>query len=340
MTVPYLLGWPLRLANALRQRRRMHWPSLPRPVISVGNIASGGRAKTPMTAALAHAALARGLRPAILSRGYKGAISARSQPLVLVGDGGPGACWQRQLSAVERRAAAPQWSEISGDEPAWLAATCPGVPVGIHPRRPQSAEAILRHHEVDLFLLDDGFQTDIERDLDLVLLDPTEDPPFARRSLCREGAVALRRADRIAVVLSEEGEVSETGQAWPQVRRRPAALRDLASGELVAPESVGAVVVAAAVARAEGVASLARELGLTVLSVAHIANHGDPTARWCRRHLRPGAQPLLVTEKDAVGWAGRRSPAGSSTLVLSMHLAGADPLADELLDALGSSATP
>ena len=43
---------------------------LSRPVISVGNIAVGGRAKTPMAALVARALLAAGERPAILSRGY------------------------------------------------------------------------------------------------------------------------------------------------------------------------------------------------------------------------------------------------------------------------------
>jgi len=223
---------------------------------------------------------------------------------------------------------------VSGDEPAWLAATCPGVPVGIHGSRQLSARAILRHHEVDIFLLDDGFQTPIERDLDLVLLDPVSDPPFAHRSLCREGAEALHRADRIAVVLSAPRELERGGQHWPQVRRRPSALRDLSSGELVAPESISPVVVAAAVAQTEGVANLARESGLTVSSVLHIADHGEPGPRWRRRHLRGGAGPLLITEKDAVGWAGRSIPAGTPTLVLSMQLSGAGALAEGLLDAL------
>ncbi len=40
------------------------------PVISIGNLSTGGSGKTPLTIALAKALIARGLRPDVLSRGY------------------------------------------------------------------------------------------------------------------------------------------------------------------------------------------------------------------------------------------------------------------------------
>src|SRR5689334_18460464 len=46
-------------------RRRLH-----RPVISIGNLAVGGRGKTPMVATVVRELLKMGERPAILSRGY------------------------------------------------------------------------------------------------------------------------------------------------------------------------------------------------------------------------------------------------------------------------------
>ena len=53
----------MRARPDLRRRLR-------RPVISVGNLAVGGRGKTPTVACLRAELLAMGERPAILSRGY------------------------------------------------------------------------------------------------------------------------------------------------------------------------------------------------------------------------------------------------------------------------------
>jgi len=337
MTPLYLAGWPLRRANSLRQLSRARWPRLPRPVISIGNIASGGRGKTPMTAALALAAAERGLRPAILSRGYKGAVSSRRPALTLIGEDQEGPCWRRTLSDGTEERVAPQWSLVSGDEAAWLAATCTGVPVGVHPDRSRSASAILQRYDVDLFLLDDGFQTVLYRDLDLVLLDPREDPPFARRSLCREGPGALRRAHCTAVILGAREPAEEAVRAWPQLVRTATSLSLLDSGETTSIDTDRGVVVAAAVAQPHSVAALAREFGLTVSREVAIRDHGELSrAAW--REIEDYGAPLLVTEKDAVGWAGRQRPPGPSALVLSMRLAGASALANKLLDELQAGA--
>lgn len=53
-------------AGLVRARR------LPRPSVGVGNLAVGGTGKTPLAAYLARALASRGLRPAILLRGYGG----------------------------------------------------------------------------------------------------------------------------------------------------------------------------------------------------------------------------------------------------------------------------
>ena len=60
----------VNLRNALFDRgvRRVH--RLPRPVISVGNLTTGGTGKTPMVIELARQLEAMGVHPAILLRGY------------------------------------------------------------------------------------------------------------------------------------------------------------------------------------------------------------------------------------------------------------------------------
>src|SRR5271166_425685 len=83
MTLPplvRLLLWPLsvlygvgaRLRAWLYARRALKQKRLNRPVISVGNLTVGGTGKTPMVIWLAERFLADGKRVGILSRGYKG----------------------------------------------------------------------------------------------------------------------------------------------------------------------------------------------------------------------------------------------------------------------------
>src|SRR3954468_16198280 len=65
-------------AGAMRARNRMYEAGafrprrLPRPVISVGNITTGGTGKTPVVAWLARRLCDAGHRPAVLLRGYRG----------------------------------------------------------------------------------------------------------------------------------------------------------------------------------------------------------------------------------------------------------------------------
>ena len=100
-------------------RRRREWYAahpearhrLRRPVISIGNIAAGGRGKTPFTAAVSRMLLELGERPAILSRGY--ARTEADDGVVIVRD------------ALGIRADVAR----AGDEPFMLARQLPGVVV-------------------------------------------------------------------------------------------------------------------------------------------------------------------------------------------------------------------
>ncbi|MEC5400229.1 tetraacyldisaccharide 4'-kinase [Uliginosibacterium sp. H1] len=123
---------------------------LPVPVIVVGNIAVGGSGKTPVVIWLVQALRRRGLRPAILSRGYGG--SAAKTPRAVMPDSDPG--------------------EV-GDEPVLLArrAQCP---VFVSPDRVAGGRALLkRHPDVDVVITDDGLQHyRLQRDVEIIVLDP------------------------------------------------------------------------------------------------------------------------------------------------------------------------
>jgi tetraacyldisaccharide 4'-kinase len=276
---------------------------LGRRTISVGSLALGGRAKTPLVALLASAAADAGLRPAVLSRGYRGKVGARDEPAVVVGVEHGGRSWHAPAAA--------RASEL-GDEPAWLAAVLPGIPVAVHPSRERAAERVLAEHEVDLFLLDGGFQTAVGRDIDVVMLDALRDPPFARIGAVREGVEALARAHFWGVLNAEGIDLPEHAFS---VSREFGGLFELTSGASVDPRSVGPITIVAGVGAPESVTHLAREAGLTLLATLCPGDHRAPR----RGPLARIDGPLLITEKDAVGWAAA-SPPAARTLVLTQAL--------------------
>ena len=129
----------------------------PVPVVSVGNIAMGGRGKTPLVALVAGLLVAAGERPAILSRGYGRRI--REDGVVIVSDG-------THVSADLDR---------SGDEPLMLARAVPGAAVLVCDQRAIAAALAERVLGATVHVLDDGFQhRSMRRDLDIVAMAPQD----------------------------------------------------------------------------------------------------------------------------------------------------------------------
>src|SRR5690348_6005398 len=120
------------------------------PVVSVGNLSTGGTGKTPVTLFLAEGLKAAGLEVAVLSRGHGG--RRRIDPMRVDPGTDPGA---------------------SGDEPALMAGRLGGGRVFVGRRRAEAARlARAERPELQVLLLDDGFQhRALHRDLDLLLLD-------------------------------------------------------------------------------------------------------------------------------------------------------------------------
>lgn len=143
-----LYGFGGRCRRARARRGEGVWkPS--RPCVSVGNISWGGTGKTPVTDWLLSHAREKGLRAAVLTRGY-GAHPSRLPLRVEAG-----------MPASE-----------CGDEPLMLAMRHPEAVVMVDPDRSRAGRVLEKECPPDFFLLDDGFQhVSTGRDLDLVLLD-------------------------------------------------------------------------------------------------------------------------------------------------------------------------
>jgi tetraacyldisaccharide 4'-kinase len=118
------------------------------PVVVVGNLTVGGTGKTPLILALSKALRERGLRPGILSRGYRGA------------------------SASPRAVAAGDDAGDVGDEPLLLAERS-GCPVWIGADRVAAARALRSAHpSCDVILCDDGLQHyRLRRDFEIAVED-------------------------------------------------------------------------------------------------------------------------------------------------------------------------
>lgn len=167
------------------------------PLIVVGNLCAGGTGKTPLVRALAEAMQSRGLKPGIITRGY------RARP-------GPAGNWPRQAGIDADPA------EV-GDESVLLA-RC-GAPVFAGPDRRRAAEALLSRHACDILISDDGFQhLQLRRDLDIVVVD-------ARRRFgngwrlpagpLRESPAALARADIVVANVGDGDGGDGDGDAKP-----------------------------------------------------------------------------------------------------------------------------
>ena len=154
---------------------------LPRPVVSVGNLTVGGTGKTPTCLWLAHELALRGLKVAILSRGYR---RQEKRPVVIL---------PSEQNPVSLNAEGNL--EQAGDEPLMMAAIYRQM-IGVCSNRAAAAAELLRRQDVDVFLLDDGFQhRRIKREVDLLLLGEESTGSVLPAGPFREPRQNLRRAN-------------------------------------------------------------------------------------------------------------------------------------------------
>jgi len=261
-------------------------------VVSIGNLAVGGSAKTPVAAFIARAFRDRGRRVALLARGVG---ASRAREVNVVSDG------ERVLLGPAE----------AGDEPSLLAASAPGVPVLSGVNRVALGLRALSLFGAEVLVLDDGFQHHrLARDLDLVCLDARlglGNGHVLPRGPLREPVSALSRAHALIWTRATPDDPPPPGaerlpKHVPQFRVgvRKLGLRPLAGGEREPIESLrGARVgMLAAIARPDRLARELASYGAEVVTRREFRDHHlyrprdlaglDPTLRW------------ITTAKDAV----------------------------------------
>ncbi len=169
------------------------------PVISVGNITAGGTGKTPIVSSAARVYRSLHKKTAIISRGY----GRKSSGTVVVSDG-------TNINTL---------MEETGDEASMLAQQCPETIVIVDENRVRGARKAIDDFNVEVILLDDGFQhRSIRRTKDIVLVDSTRSPfetMMLPAGFRREPLRSLRRAD-CAIVTKLEG-IPEREEIWEKI---------------------------------------------------------------------------------------------------------------------------
>ena len=286
---------PIYAAAAARRNQRFDRGArpiqrLPRPVISVGNLTTGGTGKTPFVQYLARQLQARGMRPGILLRGY-----------------GRGAA-------------------VESDEERVLRESLPGcIAVADPDRAAGGRRALAQDESIDVFLLDDGFQhRRLHRDRDVVLLDATN--PFGYdhvlpRGMLRERPAGLGRADLIVITRAERVDetqadaIERAARVWARPGtpivgaryRMDEARQD--DGPPIPLESLAGrrVFAASAIGNPDAFEAGLAAAGLNVVGRRRFADHHAYTAPELQAVRRAatdaGATLLCTTEKD---WAKLR----------------------------------
>ena len=274
------------------------------PVVSIGNLTCGGTGKTTITIDLAKRLLQMGRNVAIVSRGY---CRKSSEKLLIVSDG------QGRIANCAD----------SGDEPYMMAQAVPQAKVIVSNKRFIAAAVAVNVYNADVILLDDGFQhLSIERDLDLVLIDYTDDLahdlllPAGR---LREPISALKRATNVVITKVPHNfdqakltYLEEVVRKYnPQVnltscRFIPQGLCQLGSTSLIGTDILdhAKVIALCGIARPQSFIDL-----LISLHAQVVGKHIFPDHYWWRlsdvdalkRNLvRTGAEFIVTTQKDAV----------------------------------------
>lgn len=292
-----LYGALTKTRLSLYRRGTFKTIALERPVISVGNITTGGTGKTPLVEWVAKSLAQRGNKVCILTRGY-GRFHPEQQ--VVVSDG------QTVLATPEE----------AGDEPYLLAQKLAGLAAVIsNADRLSAGRYAIETFGTDCFVLDDGFQhLRLARELDIVTIDATN--PWGGGQLLpygrlREPLAELSRAD--CVVITRCDQAGNLDALRAQIRRlmgerplftsrmRIAGVRSLSGAGEILDQPLAAF---CAIGNPGSFFKQLREAGHKLVLEKAFRDHHYYTQQDIETLIaeatRAGAKSLITTDKDAV----------------------------------------
>jgi tetraacyldisaccharide 4'-kinase len=270
-----IYGGVVGARNALYDWQVLRARSLRGPVISVGNLSTGGSGKTPFVILLGELLKGRGIRFEVLSRGY----GRKTRGVRLVEPGG--------------------LARDFGDEPLLMARRLQ-APVVVGEDRYEAGRFAESRFGPQTHLLDDGFQhRGLARDFDIVLVTPED----ARDRLLpagrlREPLRSLRRADAVVLASGASPDAFPIADkiVW-RVRRG------------IVPQNIPErPVVFCGIARPQNFLLQLRTAGIDPVAEAFFRDHHPYTEKdvgdLLQLRQRSESGGFVTTEKDAVNLGG------------------------------------
>lgn len=293
----------MRLRNLAYDRGWKASRSFDLPVICIGNLSVGGTGKTPHVEHVVNLLTSRGLKVAVLSRGYGRATRG----------------FREADPAVSR-------AEEVGDEPLQISKNCTAATVAVCEDRCHGIEKILSlHPETEVIVLDDAFQHRRVRAGMNVLLTTAQRPfssdfvmPLGRLREPRSGAVradavvvtkCLNEADRnLHIPLKNGVPLFHSSVSYNAFRPLLERIGDSVRTKPIfrGPGSSGGVLLVTGIADPSPLVRFIREC--TTGSVRHVAfpdhhvftaSDGDRIRKNFEELKREGEASILVTQKDA-----------------------------------------
>jgi tetraacyldisaccharide 4'-kinase len=276
-----LYGQVMRLRNFCYDRQWLKTTWLDVPVISVGNMTTGGTGKTPMVIFLAQLAAEAGIRPGIVLRGYGGTSNHEADEVLLL---------RREL---------------------------PGLPVIANPDRIAGGRHAIEQ-SAGLLIADDAFQhRRLGRDLNICLVDacfPFGGGKILPAGRLREPMEGFSRADVVILTRCDQINEQELGSLKSQIEQFAGPIPILTSNHRVkryvdslgnVKNPVGGRVFAfAAIGRSESFFNTVRETGVTLVGTRSFPDHyyftADDLKEVQQQAFDDGAEFLVCTAKDIV----------------------------------------
>jgi tetraacyldisaccharide 4'-kinase len=265
------LSWGYQFITRVRRWYLQHFCQVtcPVPLIVVGNLTVGGVGKTPLVIELAKKMRQKDLKVGIVSRGYGAKI--KHYP------------YEIQLDDS---------AEQVGDEPLMIAQKT-HCPVIISPVRTEAVDYLLKKHQIQIIISDDGLQHyRMGRSIEIAVIDGVRG---LGNGLClpagplRESDARLKQVDFIIV---NEGTWEN---AYP-MNLMPGKIIKLSTQEEINPNSIsGTIAAVAAIGNPQRFYSTLNQLGIEFNSYSYPDHY-----QFKSHDLNYLESLIIMTEKDAV----------------------------------------